>query len=295
LQRLHQPGPPSAEVFATIDEISSELGEEPVGMMLLQESRSLEALVAEHPDALQLALYGRSIAVYKPLLAHDVHATMLIGHSVGEVAAPTWTAWQSGAEQPLEIPHYRTNLGLLFRYKFRYHSAAKSVPSLACVSLLPPVRRARVFGRRDTLGWLSAPRGWAAVFVALLGAFLGCARAAREEQPRAAAAEQSAGALERSAESIQQVLKVRAERLAERLTQTGPSLSSADECFSAAAAHPGLERAVLRAGCSAVMAHFEGAKSFSRAKFEGPVELQSATFSGDASFQWSVFGGGSRT
>lgn len=74
--------------FQEIDAALNEIGEPPVSPLLFVDSPPrLDHLAREHPDALQVALYGTAVALYRILRSEDVIPDVLTGHSLGEIAA----------------------------------------------------------------------------------------------------------------------------------------------------------------------------------------------------------------
>ncbi|GCE01955.1 acyltransferase domain-containing protein [Embleya hyalina] len=78
-----------AEVFAEID--ASVAGSDhvaPISPILLRDAPpTLDTLLDTDPDTLQLALYGTSLAIHRILTAEGVKPAVLVGHSLGEIAA----------------------------------------------------------------------------------------------------------------------------------------------------------------------------------------------------------------
>ena len=79
------------EVFDQIDAVLRETGlRDPISPQLFaRRPPSLEDLVRDDPDLLQLALFGTSAAVGSVLLAEVGRPSVLVGHSLGEIAALT--------------------------------------------------------------------------------------------------------------------------------------------------------------------------------------------------------------
>lgn len=74
--------------FAEMDSALAKLGAAPTASVLLDGSPPrLDQLAAEDPDTLQLALFGTAVAVYRILEAEGVAPGIMMGHSLGEIAA----------------------------------------------------------------------------------------------------------------------------------------------------------------------------------------------------------------
>ncbi|WP_146259089.1 acyltransferase domain-containing protein [Streptomyces tateyamensis] len=79
-----------AEVFAQADRAAAEFGVAPLGPRLLGSSPpSAGALAGEPPGAVQLALFGVSLAVHRALEADGCRADRLVAVSFGEIPALT--------------------------------------------------------------------------------------------------------------------------------------------------------------------------------------------------------------
>ena len=83
--------PELGEVFGEIDAVLRETGlRAPAGPQLFgRRPPSLEELVRDDPDLLQLALFGTSVALGQVLLSEVGRPAVLVGHSLGEIAALT--------------------------------------------------------------------------------------------------------------------------------------------------------------------------------------------------------------
>ncbi|GAA3683985.1 hypothetical protein GCM10022267_83520 [Lentzea roselyniae] len=88
LSALAELSPDTAAVFTTINEVGRSLGEPTVTAEILGD-RPLEKLVVEEPTGLQLAMFGISVALFTELRGRGVEPHVLVGHSVGEIAALT--------------------------------------------------------------------------------------------------------------------------------------------------------------------------------------------------------------
>jgi acyl transferase domain-containing protein/acyl carrier protein len=88
---LGEQRPELGEVFGEIDAVLRETGlRAPISPQLfVRRPPSLEDLVRDDPDLLQLALFGVSAAVGRVLLAEVGRPPVLVGHSLGEIAALT--------------------------------------------------------------------------------------------------------------------------------------------------------------------------------------------------------------
>ena len=75
------------QIFTEIDGVARRLGAREPSAHVLDAPRPLRQLVREAPDVVQLAIYGTSLALWTVLRARGQDATMLIGHSAGEIAA----------------------------------------------------------------------------------------------------------------------------------------------------------------------------------------------------------------
>ncbi|WP_280444145.1 ACP S-malonyltransferase [Nocardia brasiliensis] len=77
-----------AAVFDEIDRSLIEIGSTPVSSTFFNgRPPGLAQLVREDPDALQVALYGIAVAVHRILWNDGLRPRLLIGHSMGEIAA----------------------------------------------------------------------------------------------------------------------------------------------------------------------------------------------------------------
>jgi acyl transferase domain-containing protein len=80
--------PQVAAAFAEIDAVANtRMGRAVSEVLWSKTPRTLETLVAEDPDIVQLSIYGASVAVYRVLEAHGLRPDILMGHSLGEIAA----------------------------------------------------------------------------------------------------------------------------------------------------------------------------------------------------------------
>lgn len=78
-----------ADVFAEIDAAITGCGCSPVSAELFESPPSLDALLESGIDTLQFALYGTGVALHRVLVNAGVRPTVLVGHSIGEIAALT--------------------------------------------------------------------------------------------------------------------------------------------------------------------------------------------------------------
>jgi acyl transferase domain-containing protein len=80
--------PEVREVFGEIDAVARERFTRTVsGAIWNGRARTLEELVAQDPEILQLAIFGTSVALYRLLEAEGLQPDVLLGHSFGEIAA----------------------------------------------------------------------------------------------------------------------------------------------------------------------------------------------------------------
>ena len=80
--------PEVREVFGEIDAVARERFTRTVsGAIWNGRARTLEELVAQDPEILQLAIFGTSVALYRLLEAEGLQPDVLMGHSFGEIAA----------------------------------------------------------------------------------------------------------------------------------------------------------------------------------------------------------------
>ena len=88
LADLAQRFPQVRQTFEVLDDVATRLGAPPVAATLLQQRPpSIDELVTDAPEVLQLAIYGVSAAMHR-LLADAGHAgDVLTGHSFGEISA----------------------------------------------------------------------------------------------------------------------------------------------------------------------------------------------------------------
>lgn len=76
------------ETFTTIDEAASKMFGKNVTQQIFQpDPPSLDELFATAPDVLQLAILGASASTFGVLSAHRAAPSVLLGHSLGEIAA----------------------------------------------------------------------------------------------------------------------------------------------------------------------------------------------------------------
>ncbi|QWF85122.1 acyltransferase domain-containing protein [Amycolatopsis sp. CA-230715] len=75
-------------VFEALDEVSlAETGRALSSVALADEPPTLASLLADEPWVSQLAIYGTAVAVHRVLHAHGLRPGVLMGHSLGEIAA----------------------------------------------------------------------------------------------------------------------------------------------------------------------------------------------------------------
>jgi acyl transferase domain-containing protein len=80
--------PQVAAVFDEIDAVAKKrMGRAVSDVLWSRKPKTLETLLAEDPDIVQLSIFGTSVAVYRVLDAHGLRPDSLIGHSFGEIAA----------------------------------------------------------------------------------------------------------------------------------------------------------------------------------------------------------------
>jgi malonyl CoA-acyl carrier protein transacylase len=80
--------PQVAAVLAEIDAVAKKrLGRTASDVLWSRKPKTLETLLAEDPDIVQLSIFGTSVAVYRVLEAHGLRPAILMGHSFGEIAA----------------------------------------------------------------------------------------------------------------------------------------------------------------------------------------------------------------
>jgi acyl transferase domain-containing protein len=88
---LHDLAPDHAEikaVFADIDMVARQRLGRTVSEVIFSPRRpDIKELLRDHPGVLQLALYGVAVAAYRMLEAKGLQASVLMGHSFGEMAA----------------------------------------------------------------------------------------------------------------------------------------------------------------------------------------------------------------
>jgi acyl transferase domain-containing protein/acyl carrier protein len=90
LASLQLERPEIHEVFAQIDGATRDLlGRQISESLLTAAARDIDTLLADDPDMLQLAIYGTSVAAYRILERAGFRASVMVGHSLGEVAALT--------------------------------------------------------------------------------------------------------------------------------------------------------------------------------------------------------------
>ncbi|MDF2627088.1 MAG: 6-methylsalicylic acid synthase [Symbiobacteriaceae bacterium] len=88
---LHDLAPDHAEiksVFADVDKVARHrLGRSVSEVIFSPRRPDIKELLRDHPDVLQLALYGVAVAAYRMLEAKGLQPGVLMGHSFGEIAA----------------------------------------------------------------------------------------------------------------------------------------------------------------------------------------------------------------
>ena len=74
--------------FSEIDDVSARFGGRSISDQLLRgRTPSLDVLLSENPDLLQLAIYGTSVSAFRVASAEGIRGDVFVGHSFGEVAA----------------------------------------------------------------------------------------------------------------------------------------------------------------------------------------------------------------
>jgi malonyl CoA-acyl carrier protein transacylase len=96
-QGAYQPGALAAaarecadveELLRDIDSVAQpHVGTSVRELLLDANATSLTGLLEREPDTLQMAIYAAAVATYRLLQARDVHPSILVGHSFGEIAA----------------------------------------------------------------------------------------------------------------------------------------------------------------------------------------------------------------
>ncbi|MGB3685459.1 MAG: acyltransferase domain-containing protein, partial [Ornithinimicrobium sp.] len=101
LGELRDQYPHIDNVFDEVDRAAESILGGPVAKDLFSAARDIDALLLEAPTALQLAIYGTSVATYQVLASHGLRPDVHVGHSLGEIAslvcAGAWTVHE-GAE-----------------------------------------------------------------------------------------------------------------------------------------------------------------------------------------------------
>jgi acyl transferase domain-containing protein len=88
LADLAQRFPQVRETFAVLDDVAARLGAAPVAATLLeQRPPTIDELVDDAPEVLQLAIYGVSSAMHRALADAGHPGDVLTGHSFGEISA----------------------------------------------------------------------------------------------------------------------------------------------------------------------------------------------------------------
>ncbi|WP_125777416.1 acyltransferase domain-containing protein [Antribacter gilvus] len=97
-----------AEMRATVDDVAREMLGHPVfDARMMDPANDVRSLVTEAPVELQLAIYGTSVATYRILAANGLEPRLLVGHSLGEIAALVCAgAWT--LEQGAQIVAHRS-------------------------------------------------------------------------------------------------------------------------------------------------------------------------------------------
>ncbi|MEC4017087.1 acyltransferase domain-containing protein [Streptomyces sp. H27-D2] len=82
--------PSARTLLDTVDETAAEYGHEAISPLLLEpDAASVDELLEQRPEALDLAIYAIDAAAYEILVGLGVRADVLVGHSFGELAALT--------------------------------------------------------------------------------------------------------------------------------------------------------------------------------------------------------------
>jgi malonyl CoA-acyl carrier protein transacylase len=79
--------PEVAGVMAEVDAVAGTRLSSTVSAAIWRESVTIEDLLARDPGLVQLAIYGTSVAVYRFLESEGLQPDVLMGHSLGEIAA----------------------------------------------------------------------------------------------------------------------------------------------------------------------------------------------------------------
>jgi acyl transferase domain-containing protein/acyl carrier protein len=87
LPALARHHPQVAQAFDEVDAVAARLGATPPGPQVLAGGVTLESLLADAPDVLQLAIFATSIGLFNVLRDSDEANAVLVGHSSGEIAA----------------------------------------------------------------------------------------------------------------------------------------------------------------------------------------------------------------
>jgi [acyl-carrier-protein] S-malonyltransferase len=99
---------PVPEIFGQIDDIAVRFTGEPLSARIFSASPPvLDDMLAVHPDLLQLAIFGQSVAAFRVMEQGGARFSCLAGHSLGEIGALVCAGAYSVA-QGAEIICYRT-------------------------------------------------------------------------------------------------------------------------------------------------------------------------------------------
>jgi acyl transferase domain-containing protein len=79
---------PVADVFGAVDAAAANFfGQKCTARIFDGSSPTAEELLADAPDLLQLAIFGMSVAAFRMIVDQGARPTVLMGHSLGEIAA----------------------------------------------------------------------------------------------------------------------------------------------------------------------------------------------------------------
>ncbi|PRY37433.1 acyltransferase domain-containing protein [Umezawaea tangerina] len=88
LRAAHREHPEVARVFASIDRVAEEIFDRPLSPLLFgPRPVDIADLLRDDPWVSQLAIYGSDLAAHEVLTAQGLRPDVLVGHSLGEIAA----------------------------------------------------------------------------------------------------------------------------------------------------------------------------------------------------------------